>query len=398
MRETLALSANAQPPRGGLGQNFAHLIDGLRLDHDLEVYCLGGRAAVPLRVVSPSRLAGALQRVPVLRRRRDLITLASDVHFDRAVAERISRSRASVLIAGAGHGLRSARAARRRGMRVIVDSPTAHVNELVRRMDEEGARLGVRAPIGAWQRRELLAQYAEADAIRVMSRRALGSFVEHGVDERRVFVAEPPVPDLSVFPDRPLKVDPLVFGFVGLIEPWKGFHHLLEAYASVRPARAELILWGGTGARPITRLVEAHRRRDPTISTRLADVHRDGYGAVYGGMSVLVHPSLSDGWGFVVVEAMASGVPVIVTRASGAADLVEDGVNGFVIEPGDVGALRERLDHVSRHRDLLPAMGARARATVAERLTPARFRAALARALAGAEAASRQEARRSGPP
>ena len=91
---------------------------------------------------------------------------------------------------------------------------------------------------------------------------------------------------------------------------------------------------------------------------------RTRYGEVYGKSTVLVHPSLSEGFGYVVAEAMASGIPVIVSRNAGAADLVVDGENGYVVPARDWEAIRDRLAHLASHPALVEKMGRAARATM----------------------------------
>ena len=63
---------------------------------------------------------------------------------------------------------------------------------------------------------------------------------------------------------------------------------------------------------------------------------------------VFVHPSFEDGFGYAPMEALAVGVPVIVTDQTGMAEYVQEGVNGSVVPAGDVEALAERLREFSR--------------------------------------------------
>jgi starch synthase len=63
----------------------------------------------------------------------------------------------------------------------------------------------------------------------------------------------------------------------------------------------------------------------------------------YGESSVFVLPSLSDSFGLVVIEAMACGLPVIVSDATGASETVSDGVEGFVVPVRDVEALKQKI-------------------------------------------------------
>ena len=194
-------------------------------------------------------------------------------------------------------------------------------------------------------------------------------------------VATPPV--------KPDEFTPAVFSepkfrvcFVGLFEPVKGFHYLIEAFRKLNVADAELVLWGASGWRPIPNYLAEQSTLDPRIVIRTAaDVRSEGYENVYGKSSVLVHPSLGDGFAYVVTEAMASGIPVIVTRTTGATELVIDGKNGYVVPPRDSEAILERLNHLANSPSLLREMGRAARQTVGG-LNMDRFRGRLMGGLA----------------
>jgi glycosyltransferase involved in cell wall biosynthesis len=151
--------------------------------------------------------------------------------------------------------------------------------------------------------------------------------------------------------------------FVGLIEPWKGFHYLVEAFNALKLKDSELVLWGGSGSRSVSQYLQEQMARNPSIIIRPVTVRQFGYGNVYGKSSVFVHPSLADGFGYVVAEAMASGLPVIVTEATGAADLIVDGENGYIVPVGDSEAICERLRHLAENPHLLRQMGEAARTT-----------------------------------
>ena len=77
--------------------------------------------------------------------------------------------------------------------------------------------------------------------------------------------------------------------------------------------------------------------------------------------------------GPVVAEAMASGIPAIVTHRTGASDLIVDGHNGYIVPPGDHDAIRDRLFHLAHRPGLLREMGRAARET-ARSMTFEKFR------------------------
>src|SRR5262249_10920018 len=86
---------------------------------------------------------------------------------------------------------------------------------------------------------------------------------------------------------------------------------------------------------------------------------------VYLDASVLVLPTLCDGFGQVVSDALACGLPVVTTHNAGAADAIEEGATGFLIPPADEAALAERLARCASHRVELLALRARTLARAA---------------------------------
>ena len=105
----------------------------------------------------------------------------------------------------------------------------------------------------------------------------------------------------------------------------------------------------------------------------------------YAGAGAFVHPAHEEPWGLVVNEAMASGLPVLVSRRCGCAgDLVAEGENGFLLDPGDVGAMAGRLRQMAEMgREERERMGRRSREIV-EGYGPERFAAGLQEAVSAA--------------
>jgi glycosyltransferase involved in cell wall biosynthesis len=73
--------------------------------------------------------------------------------------------------------------------------------------------------------------------------------------------------------------------------------------------------------------------------------------------SIFILPSYHENFPVAILEAMAMGLPVVSTRVAGIPDVVEDGCNGFLIDPGDYRALADRILQLARNRDLREAMG-----------------------------------------
>ncbi|HEX2031983.1 MAG TPA: glycosyltransferase family 4 protein, partial [Actinomycetota bacterium] len=179
-------------------------------------------------------------------------------------------------------------------------------------------------------------------------------------------------------PDPPERRDGVLF--VGRITPHKGLERLLAAL----PAGATLRIAGSEGHDP-----RPPERDYPALVRRLASgrdvqflgpVPDDELPALYRRAEVFVLPSvsrtcygkevrISELLGLSVLEAMASGTPVVCSRIGGVPEVVRDGETGFVVTPGDIDELRERLWQVLADRALAERLGRNGREWVVERFT-----------------------------
>jgi len=128
--------------------------------------------------------------------------------------------------------------------------------------------------------------------------------------------------------------------FAGRLSPEKGIEEFLAA----------------TEGLPRT-IVGAGPVAVPESVGAVADV-----GPYYERAAVVVVPSRREGYGMVVREAMAYGRAVVATRVGGLADAIEDGVDGLLVPPGDVGALRASIERLLGDDELRGRLGAAARA------------------------------------
>jgi glycosyltransferase involved in cell wall biosynthesis len=83
----------------------------------------------------------------------------------------------------------------------------------------------------------------------------------------------------------------------------------------------------------------------------------DDLGRAVASMDILFNPSVTETWGQVTSEAMAAGVPVVAARATGAVDLVRDGVTGFLVTPQDVNAYADAIARLATDDDLRARAG-----------------------------------------
>lgn len=153
---------------------------------------------------------------------------------------------------------------------------------------------------------------------------------------------------------------PNSFLTVSRLTPVKGVDILLEAYRQYRAASPDPWPLAIVGDGP--ERVRLEREAPPGVSFKgFAQI--DALPGLYGHASAFVFPTHKDTWGLVVNEAMAAGLPVIVSTGAGCAlDLVDEGKNGFAVPAGDPIALADRLRRMAALSDEeREAMGDRSR-------------------------------------
>lgn len=364
-------AANARAGIGGQGQFLSQMAAALT-GANATIYSRHLDSRDPRSIDIPFQgprqvFSGAILALPIVRSRQDLLTLLSDVQFDRAVAAALAAGDAPTLVDGVmaqcADTLRRARAS---GARTVVTSLNTHITHLRRVMDEEYARVGDRGHhfVHPAMERRALEEIAAADHIRVNSRFAKTTFVDAGIDDARVSVIHPGV-DLVHFHETPKRDDVFRVLTVATIDPRKGIHELLGAFDDAQLPNAELEIIGGTSNRWSRRLIEDATRRHRNVRVRSLDVSRAPVEESYARASVLVHPAIEDGFGLVIAQALASGRPVIATSTSGASELIRHGENGFVVPPRSRRELTEHLRALASDRNLRERMSATARASVA---------------------------------
>lgn len=221
----------------------------------------------------------------------------------------------------------------------------------------EHARLDRPWPGPTRPSRELLEELGRTDYHVAQSRFALRSLVEYGVDPNRVFLMPLGVETERFAPRSEWRADrPFRALFAGQLTIRKGVHHLLAAWAAAALPGAELLFAGGTREPFIRDLLARAEGRTRHLGfvphARLQDVYREA--------DIFVIPSLAEGGVYVVYEALASGLPCIVSENAGSA--VRDGIEGFVVPVGDVQALAHRIRQLHDDADLRRRMSAAARA------------------------------------
>lgn len=273
------------------------------------------------------------------------IYLLTNTLFDRLMALLIPRG-TEIVIAMQGTALATLRRARRLGARTVVVANTPYPPAQLQIISDERRRLGLPAPPGLKAdirlHRRIHRELAEADLVLANSDYTRRDLIHHGLPSTKIVTTELGV-DLSRFaPQRRAQRHSVACVlYVGSIQPRKGVIHLARAVDALRGdgVSCELDVYGPTADPRYVRLLAPYAANG-VLRLRGA-VSRDALPEVYASGDVFAFPTLSDGFGLVAYEAMACGLPVVVTDRCGAA--IQDGVNGIVVPHGDATALRDAI-------------------------------------------------------
>jgi glycosyltransferase involved in cell wall biosynthesis len=149
--------------------------------------------------------------------------------------------------------------------------------------------------------------------------------------------------------------------YAGVLTYLKGVAHLVNAFASIAQdfPQTELVIIGREDDKAYADQLKAQVNKLGLESQVqfMPQLDQETLAKYMSQASVFVLPSLSEGLGRVVLEAMATGVAAIASNVGGIPDLVQEGINGFLVPPGDEKALADRLRWMLEHPTEAKEMG-----------------------------------------
>lgn len=281
---------------------------------------------------------------------------ADTVLYDRLVAMRIASTRDSfdIFWAWASGALASGRAARRHGARLVLDRACPHVDAQQGLIRMECERLGVRyQPEPAWFRARQLAEYEEANIILVPSAYSRATFPTALQSKTLVapLFGRVPRPQVAASSnatsvrskDAPSGASaPFTFGTVGGQPARKGFLYLLQAWKQLQLPNARLLL-----------RTDAPLDRSPVLLGLLRTLpnvevvrYVEDMSDFYQRCDAFVFPTIDDGFGMALLEAMAHGLPAITTTHCGAAELFAPEKDLIIVPAQDADQLAAAMQRI----------------------------------------------------
>ena len=294
---------------------------------------------------------------------------AKKKYLDWIASRHLATGRYDLFHSWSGDCLQSLRVTKRLGIPSIVEIPTWH---------RDRGKVGERPPSPppesrTWKenllqtRERFIEEYDLADLLFVLSQKAADTFRVQGFSEDKLYYLPRGV-DVERFKPGPR---PPVFRavFSGALIERKGIHHLLEAWHRLDLKDAELWLVGS-----VHEEAKPHLKNFWRDNIKVVGFKRDVENYLSQG-TIHVFPSQCEGSAKVVYEAAACGLPQITTREAG--DVVNNGVEGIIIQPGNVGELASAILELYRHPETVARMSEAARRRVVDNFTWDHFRTRL---------------------
>ena len=195
------------------------------------------------------------------------------------------------------------------------------------------------------------------------SRYLAEQYATHGIPREKIAVINNGIA-LETFAPQPRRHGPFTLGFIGYLNKHKGLDVLLHALSRMDDQKPRLLVVGtGEEERHLKRF--CHELGLDLYVTFVGHVDNQRIATMYRKIDVLVVPSVwPENSPVVISEAMASGIPVIASDIGGIAELVEDGVTGFLVPVRDSHAMAERIARLQERPELRQDMGQAALARI----------------------------------
>lgn len=205
-----------------------------------------------------------------------------------------------------------------------------------------------------------------ADYFLVPSNFVKKSLIYCGVDENKILYIPYGV-DIKTFSyqRKKLNKEKIKFLFVGRVEAAKGIYYLIKAFEELKELNIELEIVGSIATKD--KCICEDIRNNNNISYIGAKTKNE-MNNIYKNANVYIMPSIFEGLSLTLFESMASGLPVIASKNSGAEGIIENYKQGFVIDSNSKEQIKEKILWFHNNRDKIPQMGKEAR-KLAEKYT-----------------------------
>ncbi len=274
------------------------------------------------------------------------------------------KTNADIFICFAGVSLDAIKIAKDKGMITILERGSSHRIYQQNILKEEYLKTNTFTNLDFSQNEEVfqreLIEYDLVDFISIPSSFVKRTFIEQNISNDKLII-NPYGVNLDEFKQIPKEDNVFRIIFAGGGSLRKGYHYLLQAFSELSLSNCELWHLGSINDE-IKPFLKKFNNKNWILKGHIPQKELFKY---YSQGSVFVLPSLEDGFGMVIFQAMACGLPVILSENTGGYDAItKDGEEGFVIPIRDVEAIKEKIWYLYNNQDIAREMGQKAKIKV----------------------------------
>lgn len=302
---------------------------------------------------------GVRNRVESLRKAKKHLDITYPL-YDYLTSRQLSDCK--VLFAWPQVSLQSIKQVKKQGGVAILDYPIPHIKTWMDILAEESKTFNIPVAQSSYSKEtyhRMLEEIRLADFINIPSIFVKKSFLDNGVPEEKLIVNNYGI-DTKLF--RPSEIsqkgDTFKVIIVGTVEIRKGLQYLLKAFDLISNPNIELRIIGKI--HPHFEGIKQEYSNRKNVKW-LGLLPKEVTAEEMRTADVMVMPSLLEGLSLTIIETMASGTPVISSEHAGGLDIIDEGVNGFIVPIRSPEALKDRINWCYENRSKLAEMGASAR-------------------------------------
>ncbi len=277
--------------------------------------------------------------------------------FDQWVSNKLKQEKNySTFIGWSGMSLHAIRQAKNEGKVTILERGSSHILYQNKILNEEYRKFGINYQINRSVIKKELKEYEEADYIAVPSLFVKNSFIEYGIDHKKLF--HNPYGVSSYFAKQEnsnlSKTNCFRILYLGSTTIRKGLIYLYEALNSLKIPKNQYEVWFiGSVAEEMKLTIKQYQQVNWKF---FGHINHYELAKFISSCDIAIQPSIEEGLSMVIAQILSCGIPIIATTNSGAQDIIDDGVNGFIIPIRSANDIKEKIEYLFNNKEKLNGM------------------------------------------
>jgi glycosyltransferase involved in cell wall biosynthesis len=274
--------------------------------------------------------------------------------FDRWVAWKIKRSKATVFIGWSGMSLHSLRAAKKKGMTTILERGSSHISFQKKILTDEYANVNQEFHFNDKVEKKELIEYQEADYISIPSQFVYDSFINYGINAQKLIKNNYGASNLFSITSETKKHSKFIIIYLGALMVRKGLTYLFQALKQLDiPEDAYEVWFIGDILKELKLEIESSRKENWKFKGHIPQ-HELLELLSHGDVGIA--PSLEEGLSMVIPQQLKCGIPVIASSNTGGADIIINEKSGFIVPIRNPQAIVEKIQFLYYNPEKLSEM------------------------------------------